>query len=221
MRKNNHTLTKLPKDAKEYKFSPELLRAIDAAGYCVNRAKISNFICWIKTIIKNKKHLDKEITKFQKWANNLPKNINYICIFPNSSLRKSKNKLLSEVKITSLRNHERFHAQTLRYNYEWYEIADSILTNRFGKLWTDIAKQIAELDCHEDLLDEQGYSWVAVAETIARVCAILHAKPKYRRHVAEYQLREHSTLLRFAKEFEKIYENTEKFVEIMSQLLKC
>lgn len=210
MQKNTYTLTNLPKDAKEYRFSLRLLKNIDAEGYCVHRANIPDFIRWIKTIVKNKK-LSKEVSDFETWANKLSKKINYICIFPSTSL--------SEIKIASLRNHERFHAQTLRYNHDWYEMADCVLTDQFEKLWINIAKQIVELDCHEELVNERGYSWVAVAETLARVCAILHAAPKYRRQSASCQLYKYKSLLKFAKNFEQIYGDVESFIKIINRNL--
>ena len=217
---NTHTNVALPNDSTEYSFSPGFFWALNAAGYCIKREDIVYFIRWAKEILNDDKLID-ELSSFNTWSFDLSSDIEFICLFPSAPMAQTKNPTLDIVKLASLRNHERLHAQTLRYETDWYTKADSLLIDYIGNIWYELSDQIIHLENHNQLLNKYGVIWVAVTETLARTSAVLHTSKEYRHKIAAYQINNKpQLLLLFSTEFEKIFGSVEYFVDIVNNFIE-
>ena len=224
IQKNTHTQVELLPDTAEYTFSKDFFFMIDAAGYCMFYRSVPDFINWIHEILNEKtispitERARNELLNFNFWYRQLPENIEYVCIFPQTPLRATTNTVIDEIKRASLQNHERLHALTMRLHEQWYYVADEILIHRFGTFWFQLSDEVINIKHHTSIREAFGDVWVGISESLARIAAILHTDPKYRKIIASYQINRHSKLLyKFAIEFEKAYGSVENFIEIVDR----
>jgi hypothetical protein len=97
----------------------------------------------------------------------------------------------------ALINHERFHAITMVRPSEWHEFANSLLSDAIGEKWNTVKNAIFDSNVYSDqfITKDASKNWIATTEALARVAAIIHCAPKYRKLVASCQLRSNPAAL--------------------------